>query len=221
MATQKVSNLFDRFRDITQDDPLNRWLSAELVSWLNEAYIQIVTVKPEANSKRATVTLASGPYQNIDDTGSINLPNSLSLIKVVRNMGSNKRAIRYIPLAELDENIPDWPSEDETANIERWSFDPDIPREFMVYPPASVGTTIEIIYADTPGAHTDGSSVETEDLKLRDTYAPMILDYLLYRAYSKDADNASNAKRAAFHLQTFTAGFGAKNKADDEQAEIN
>jgi len=41
----------------------------------------------------------------------------------------------------------------------------------------------------------------TTTINLDDTYANPLLDYMLYRAYSKDAEQAGNAQRAMAHYQ--------------------
>lgn len=51
-------------------------------------------------------------------------------------------------------------------------------------------------------------------IKLDDIYANVILDYILYRAYSKDAEYAANATRASLHYQAFTSALGAKTQVD-------
>ncbi|MCK7581011.1 MAG: hypothetical protein MZV65_38935 [Chromatiales bacterium] len=51
-------------------------------------------------------------------------------------------------------------------------------------------------------------------IKLDDIYANAILDYVLYRAYSKDAEYAANAQRAALHYQAFTNALGVKTQVD-------
>ncbi len=213
--TQIVTNILDRFKLLTQDDDLERWTRAEVVEWLNEAYLQVVTLRPDATATRATVNLKAGAYQNLDDAATVNLGTAGALIKVVRNIGgSSTRAIRYISQYQLDENIPDWYAETESGDVERWSFDPDIPREFLVYPPAIVATQVEVIYSADPGAHVDGASVGTEELKIRDKYAMALLDYILYRAYGKDADEPKSAARSLVYYQTFTAGLVAKGSID-------
>ncbi|MDO8312640.1 MAG: hypothetical protein Q7T25_11940, partial [Sideroxyarcus sp.] len=45
-------------------------------------------------------------------------------------------------------------------------------------------------------------------------YGNGILDYVLYRAYSKDADYAANAQRAVGYYQVFAAALGIKDAAD-------
>lgn len=216
---QIVTNILTRFEVITQDEGLVRWPQVELIDWINEAYKQIVILRPDATATRMQVALAAGADQALDDAGSINLLTAYSLIKVVRNDNSSKRGIRLITASEIEDNIPDWYSETEVGDIERWMYDPDIPREFQVYPPALVGTLIQVIYAADPGEHTDGPSVGAEALKLKDYYAPMILDYVLYRAYSKDVDNVVNAKRAMMHYQAFSNGLGVKNTSDAAQSD--
>lgn len=213
---QLVSDIIGKFKILAQEDDYTHWTKAELIGWLNEAYILFVTLRPDATATRATVSLASGPYQNLDDVDSINLPDAFSLIRVVRNAGTNKRAIRFISEEQLNSLMPDWFDDDITNNIERWSYSPDIPREFMVYPPAKASTPVEIIYAAAPGQHDSTSeTVDDDPIKLRDNYAPMLVDYIGYRAYAKDADNPTNAARSNAFMQTFTTGLGIKKSVDE------
>jgi len=55
---------------------------------------------------------------------------------------------------------------------------------------------------------------DTTIINLDDIYANVILDYLLYRAYSKDADYAANGQRAINHLNSFNSSLGAKTAID-------
>jgi hypothetical protein len=52
-------------------------------------------------------------------------------------------------------------------------------------------------------------------IALNDIYANVILDYVLYRAYSKDSDYAGNAQRAANHYTAFNNSLG--NRVQVEQ----
>jgi hypothetical protein len=89
-----------------------------------------------------------------------------------------------------------------------------------VFPPATTSAQLEVVYADLPGAHslseanlhpTTGSA---EVIKVDDTYLSVITDWILYRAFSKDAEFAANAARAGAHYQTFMSSIGNKTQSD-------
>ena len=83
-------------------------------------------------------------------------------------------------------------------------FDDDDPRNFYVYPGVNGNAYVEIVYSASP---TDlGSASAT--ISVDDIYANAIIDYVLYRAYMKDAEYAGNAQRASNHYQLFTASIG-------------
>lgn len=216
MPRLTVGEMLTRVTNVLQDADYDRWTKAELIDWLNESYIQVVSLRPDATATRTDVSLRAGAYQDMDDGESVALADAFALIKVVRNKGLSKRAIRGITLDELDAFLPDWYEETPTNNIERWSFDKDAPREFIVYPPALAGTKIEVLYADHPGEHNPTGDSDGEEIKLKDYYAPMLVDYVLYRAFSKDADDVTNSNRASSHLQLFTAGLGVKSGEDGQ-----
>lgn len=208
-----VDWVLSRFKVLAQDDSYTRWDRAEIVDAINESYLRIVTLKPSANPSRRTVTLDEGPIQSIDDVAKYGA--ALSLIRVVRNMGATyKQAIRSIPLDKLEHDLPDWYSDTTTENIERWSQDDSSPREYIVYPPAVADTSVEVIVALDPGEHTDGASVGDEDIKLPDEYAPMMLDYVMYRAYAKDDDQAYYHQKSIAHLQAFLAALNVQAQMD-------
>ena len=209
-----VGDIITRFRILAQDEDSSsyRWLDSELVRWINEGYSRIVALRPDATATRKTVTLVDGPFQAFDAIG---ISDAYSIIDVTRNVYPSKSAIRFIDRQDLDYNIPDWHSEAQSSTIERWSMSKDVPREFVVYPPAISGSTIEIVYAADPGQHNPASSsVGTDQIKLADSYSPILLDYVAYRAYSKDADDSINAGRATAFASSFMAGLGVKNDAD-------
>lgn len=217
MATTTVGNILDKAELILQDTTNTRWSVAELIGWLNDAYKEIVLARPDANTLTASVPLNSstGTRQKLSDASGPNLSEALRVIDIVRNTaaGSNKRAIRQIDRRILDDQIPDWHDvANASVNIQHWMFDLRVPKEFMVYPPAAAGATIEIAYSSVPTAHSAAATSDT--IKLDDVYANVILDYVLYRAYSKDVDYAANGQRAAAHYQSFATAIGTKTTVD-------
>lgn len=110
----------------------------------------------------------------------------------------------------LDSENPDWHTASQTSVVEHYVFDEDAPTTFWVYPPNSGGTQVETILSKAP---EDLPSLGS-DLVLNDVYANVVLDFVLYRAYSKDTDYAGNLQRANTHYTAFNASLGVRVQAE-------
>lgn len=199
MGTIAAQSIVDRARHILQDTTAGgtRWLDDELLKWLNDAQREIVLLKPNAYSSVENLSLSSGSKQTIAAEG-------LLLLSVVRNTGG--RAVRRVDRNILDSENPDWHNVGSTSSVEHYVFDEDAPETFWVYPPNSGGGTVEVIISKAP---TDVSSIGNA-ITLNDIYMNVILDYMLYRAYSKDTDYAGNTQRAGTHYSAFNNSLGVK-----------
>lgn len=217
MATEKVVTLISKAQTLLQDVTSVRWPVLELQGWLNDAYREIVNLRPDSNTQTGTFTCAAGPRQVVTTQFS----NALRLIEAVRNVadGSDKRAVRLIDRKVLDEQRRTWYAESQSVTIQHYMFDPRVPKEFLVYPPATTSAQLEIAYSSVPTAHALTESQLTnpataEVIRIDDSYANALIDYVLYRAYSKDADYAANANRAVAHFQAFQNALGVKGQAE-------
>ena len=217
MATIKVIEVIKRVEDVLQDSNV-RWPRVELQNWLNESYLQIALLRPDASSKTGTLTCVAGSRQTITSGFST----ALRLLDVVRNLASSsdKKVVRLIDRSVLDDQRPAWHTDTASVNIQNYTFDVRQPKEFFVFPPATTSAQLEVVYTDLPGTHslseanlhpTTGSS---EVIKVDDTYLSVITDWILYRAFSKDAEFAANAARAGAHYQTFMSSIGNKTQSD-------
>ena len=216
MATVLVRDLITRAQTILQDTTSTRWPVEELVGWLNDSYREIILARPDANSETGTFVCSQGTRQDLaKESGGF--PNALRLLDVVRNVAatSSMRAIRHIDRQILDDQRRGWHAEPQTVNIEHFMFDPRLPRSFLVYPPASAQAQIEVVFSSVPLAHpvADAGS-GTATIRIVDSYANAMLDYVLYRAYTKDAEYAANAQRAAAHYQALATALGIKTQTD-------
>ncbi len=205
-GTITAANLLLRIRDTLQDTTGVRWLDAELLRYMNDAQREIVNLRPDASADHANVQLATGTEQAIPDVG-------LRLIKVVRNMSAaggsatGKRVIRIVDREILDTQEPNWHDPTVTGDAahttvpKHYVFDEDDPRKYYVYPGVAGNAFVEIVYSRSP---TDFANASGAVSYLDDTYANAIIDYVLYRAYMKDAEFAGNNQRASSHFQLFT-----------------
>lgn len=212
MATITGKEIVDRAAIVLQDTTGVRWPQTdELLLWLNDGQREIVLRKPDASATNEVVALVQGTLQSIPATG-------IQLLDVIRNMGvggaTPGRAITRIDREILDEQRPNWHSETASAETKHYMFDPRDPKHFFVYPPqhATPGK-VTMVYAASP---TDLADLETTTvITLDDIYSGVLLDYILYRAYSKDADLTPTApQRAVSHYNAFLASLGAKGQIE-------
>jgi hypothetical protein len=192
VATVTVQNLIDQARTILQDQGAVRWANPEFLSWLQTAYAEIIDKKPQSNSMRLVFACQAGTQQNLPADGAL-------LISVVRNESPTAKAIRPVERAVMDSQNPDWHNTPNTGDVTHYVYEAQSPKVFYVYPQANDGQQISIQYAKIPLAHTTTS----ETIRLDDTYAGLLVDYLLYRAYAKDASlgdaSLSNTYRDLFY----------------------
>jgi hypothetical protein len=207
-----ASVIITRATDILQDTTSVRWPTDELLRWASDAQREIVLYKPEASVTNTTLSLTTNQTKQ-------SLPSTaLTLISIVRNMGTNGatpgRAVRLIQREVLDAQLPNWHSETGAAETKHYMFDNRDPRTFYVYPKPSGTLYLECVYSVAP---TDLTST-SQALSLNDIYANIILDYMLYRAYSKDAEYAENVQRALAHYTAFSNALGIKTRNDNEKS---
>lgn len=198
-----AQSLIRRVVDILQDTTSVRWPVEELVRYLNDGQREVVLYRPDATIKNTTLTCVEGAKQSIPADGS-------KLIDVIRNSapGSNLSAVRIVPRQILDAQIPNWYALAGVLSAVHFTYDPRDPKVFYVYPPALNTTQLEMTYSAyptdvaEPAPGSDYTDV-TGNIDVPDIYGNVLIDYVLYRAYSKDSEYAGNAQRAIAHYQSF------------------
>jgi hypothetical protein len=222
-----AQSLIRRAVDTSQDNTSIRWPLREFVRYLNDGQREIVLYRPDAMSTNANITCVAGTKQSIPAAGT-------KLIEVLRNNPSNTtaggRAVRLTNREILDAGSPSWHTLTGVAEILHYMYDPRDPKVFYVYPPATTAAKLDIVYSSNPtdiaipadGAslpadatndNTSSASTVVGTISVPDIYANALVDYMLYRAYSKDADYAGNAARAQAHYAVFANTLGIEIKA--------
>jgi len=211
MGTTTGQNIVDRAAIILQDSSHVRWPeTSELLLWINDAQREIVLRKPESSATNDSVVCVEGTKQSIPTSG-------IQLLDVVRNTGTDGltpgRAVTRIDREILDEQVPTWHADTASATAKHFMFDKRDPTHFYVYPPqpSSGFGYLELVYS---GAPTDLATL-AGTISLNDVYSNVILDYVLYRAYSKDADlSPTGSQRAVAHYNAFNSSLGLKTQTD-------
>lgn len=209
MATTKVVIVLKNAQTILMDRTGTRWTLAELLGWFNAAELAVVNHRPDALSKNTVFPTVLGTFQTLPAEG-------LRLIDVVRNEGGTKRPIRPIPRHVLDDQHVDWHDDTNPASqVDHFCYDDRNPKNFYLYPAPAAAVQVRIVYSVAPVA-IEIANFETDDtpITVDDTYANALMDYILFRAYSKDASYAGNAERAAMAMQSFNNALGIKTQVD-------
>lgn len=153
MATVTVEEILLRAQTILQDATELRWPLHELLAWLNDAYREIILLRPDAHSQVEVLTCVQGTRQDLRRE----FPEALRLLDVVRTLPADGRTpssgIRHVHRPMLDDIRPEWHSERPTHEVEHFAFDPRIPTQFLVYPPAATGAKIEVAFSSVPTGH--------------------------------------------------------------------
>jgi hypothetical protein len=209
--TTTAQSIIRRAVEIAQDVSSIRWPISEVCRYYNDAQREIVLQRPDAMATNAALTLAAGSKQALPAQG-------IKLIEVVRNTAGG--AVRLTNREVLDAQIPGWHTLTGVTAIKHFMYDARDPKTFYVYPPAAgAGASLDIVYAANPtdiAEAADGgtfSTVATTTFAMPEFFAGPMVDYILYRMYSKDADYAGNAARAQAHYAAFANALGLEIKA--------
>lgn len=193
-----VSDIINRVAKELIDDGFVYWSADEHISNLNDAVSAILFVKPEATRATVEVDVATGQSR-------ISLPGDAYTILSVNQVDGI--GVQYIAMSELDRLYPDWRNMTDTPS--NWTKYDNEDTSFWLFPAPNADTKAEIDYAKQVRA----SSID-DTLSIQATYEPMLFDYMLYRAYSKNANSEASVARANLHLRSFELLLKGKSNID-------
>jgi hypothetical protein len=199
MPTLTASTLITKAAYLLNDNDNTRWTLPEMYGWLTDGQREAVVIRPTLFCKVVARTLVAGPRQSLADITDYNL-----LVVIKRNLAADGvtggRVIGMTSEALLDALDPDWHTSPSAMVITNFTFDPATRTVYQVYPPAIAGAKVELTYSAIPPAVVDGTDV----ISLPDETGTALIDYLCYRALSKDAEFGDNSAKAAAHYKLFT-----------------
>ncbi|WP_035789229.1 phage adaptor protein [Janthinobacterium sp. CG3] len=241
MPSTKVKEVLYRVSTQLQDiaPQFTRWHERELVTWLNDGQRAIAKFLPASCTRIDALKLKPGTKQSIELIAPADVkPGDGSpaaavygnfLNDVVRNMGVDGltagRAVRVVSREVLDSQNPDWHTIVGTGRVDQFVFDPRSPKVFYVTPAigAAPAVWIEVSYlanpVDIPSTGTVAAPLYGADsasatvISVDDKYVDDLANYILARAYMKDADFASSQPNAVAYSSMFTSSLNAQVQA--------
>lgn len=189
--TTSVATVISRASTVLQDAGNDRWTTTELVDWITEGELELIKLHPDAKTETRSVLLASGAKQALP-------ADCVSVISVDYN--STGEAVTPCDRKTLDAFYAGWQVKPTGSVVQHWMPSED-PKVFYVYPPQNTTpATVISVFAVYPAVAT-----LTGNLDVRDVYVTNIVNYVLYRAFSKDAEFSGDAQRAVAYYQAFAS----------------
>ncbi|MCO7225927.1 DUF6682 family protein [Pleionea sp. CnH1-48] len=192
-----AADIIVRAARLLMDEQFEVFSIGEYLTYISDAQRTIHKHRPDANSVNMVMRLIPGAKQSIPTDG-------YRLLRVTRNMGADGNtmgsAIIEASKATFDAELPHWPTITD-SRIQHFLFDDIDPKSFYVYPAIAQDAShyVELIYSKTP--MEIGST--RQSLELPDEYANAILNWVLYRCYTKESVAAQNLQKAQSYYQLF------------------
>jgi hypothetical protein len=194
-----------------------RWLLPELLGYLNAGAREIALQKPNATAATVDMPLVSGTKQT--------LPAGYHRLLAVQRNVANGRAVTPVVREVLDLQIPGWhnttvlPFSPTVAHVMDDPFDT---ATFYVCPGNDGTGEIEVILSRIPAPIAVPASqlditAYTAEVMVPDIFENALVDYICYRAFSKDINVPGIAQRAQAHYQLFQQALGIKTQVEMAQ----
>lgn len=207
-----ASEIMQRARVILQDEESVRWPLSELCDWLNDGLREIARQVPSAFSTITDLTLAAGAKQTLP-SGVTRMLRPIVNAPFTGDDGYPRLAVTVVSQDLLNAVLPGWHDPRRyKQQAKHVMFDEASPRTYYVYPPNDGTGKLRALVASkfTPVVASDEENVTgidkyASEVPVEDAYGNALVDYVLYRAFSKDAQFADTIQRASAHFTQFAS----------------
>lgn len=199
---QKVAEIIGRVNTQLVDVAWLRWPKAELLDYYNDAIRAVIIVRPDAGESSELLTCVEGTKQQLPVGAN-------RLLDITRVAGG--RVIRPVPREALDTQFPDWHF--STGTIEGYCYDEQTPRTYYVFPGTAAGVQLDAVVSRIP-VSIKLAALDEALVSLDELYTNPIIEWILYRCYSKDSQNGANSQLAIQHYQAFNDQLGVKSQGE-------
>ena len=202
-----VSQLIDDAARELQDETFTRWTRLELLDYFNAAQRKFAEHRPDQLAQERELTLDAGWRHELP-------ADVLLLIDITNNANTAQKRITKTNLWVLDAVSGAWRGMAGAREVVHFMHDMRMPREFLVYPPVVAGVKIRAMVEPAVVDLLDEGGTPFVPAQWMDA----LRHFMLFRAWSKDAEFGGNANVAAAHLQLFNDALGVQAKASNEMA---
>ncbi|AWK83560.1 DUF6682 family protein [Photobacterium damselae] len=180
-----VNDIIARVARELIDSAMIRWRREDLVAYLGEAFNAIVVRRPSLSSKTVTLDVTDSPVSIPEDGFALLSVESVDDI-----------AVQYVLIEKLDQLNPYWRKEKGAPSC--WTKREGEDRRFWLYPQPNESVRVSICYAQAPIVTPD-----TDFIDIPPIFLGALIDFMMYRAYSRDSENPMEATKSQLHFQSF------------------
>lgn len=203
----RISDLIRRAARIVQDVDGTRWDEPEWLDWFNDGRRAMAIVRPTEFARRLPVYLEQGTLQQVP-------AEAFLLLRIDCNLqfADPRRPGRGVTMVDFDlltAMHPGWQDEGVfpyAAEVKHFTYTTADPMQFHVFPGNDGTGLVEATVAVLP----DEAIAVGEPIGVRAVFANALVDYMLYRAFSKDGDMPGMAERAGSHFGMFNSALGVQ-----------
>lgn len=194
----------DELNDLEPGHEYDRWPLPKLYNYIQQALQQIKLLEPSLFTVLKTITLREGEAQFLEAEDG-------ELLDIPTMVPADYELLQYFkkPNYCFDPYVPK-SYKINPSNSRLWYVFPPVPGGALITVDAVVSKKIPIIVAQDQDIQLPGGDI--------DKYFNPILDWSLYRAFSKDTESQENLALADKHYKAFYDAFGAVGKMDDKRA---
>ncbi|AGG58038.1 structural protein [Vibrio phage douglas 12A4] len=207
--TTTVAKIIQEVSFLANDEDQLRWPKEKLITYFNDAIKALVVRRPDCSIGDDEFICVAGTKQvgPVDMYRLIDIPMNIDGPAI---QGPYDRKI-------LDDMDPSWRATTGEVEVELFTYDERNPTTFGIYPGVAAGTKINIIYSKLPVEITVAQIDDVDNpatTGVEELWDNALIDWMLYRCYSKDAEYSPNANRAMLHLNAFRTAIGDKSLSD-------
>ncbi|EET7765706.1 hypothetical protein FDR82_004786 [Escherichia coli] len=198
-----ITEIIGRVNTQLVDPMMVRWPLQELCDYYNDAVRAVILARPDAGASLETISCVPGARQVLPD-GVIQLLDVICL--------SDGSAVRPLSREVLDAQYPEWPT---MKGIPECFISNDLsPRVFWLFPVPDKEISIDAVVSRIPEAVYVLTQDDDTPVPLEEAYVNPLVDWMLFRAFSKDAAGGAESALAVQHYESFVQQLGIKQGAD-------
>lgn len=199
----KVAKVIRRVNTQLADTRWLRWPLVELCDYFNDAIRAVILARPDAGAVSLRLKCVRESRQEIP-------ADVLRLLQLTRVTYGN--ALMPIPRDVLSVQYPNWHSVSGTP--ERYVYSEMTPHEYYLFPFPDRAMTVEAVGVKIPPEVQLNSLEDVIEVAIDDVYINPLVDWMLYRAFSKDAAGGARTELDARHYRAFAEQMGVKQTVD-------
>ncbi|WP_333679873.1 DUF6682 family protein [Dyella sp.] len=188
-----------------------RWSQDELIEYANDGVAQIAMLRPDIVAREETITLQPGARQVVPE-GATFFRVEGTLDRYGRRIGQpSKTDGQAARVAQTWFAVLACPRPGDYVVLS-FAFDDAQPNVFYVEPPVPPGKEVKAVISMARVPDPFGAN---DAVPLDRRFHNALIEWMLYRAFSKDQDSAPDAGLSASHKQHFYEMLGLSQQADD------